>query len=685
MSDRLKNSDLTVLLTIGAILAGLVVSTILGYLDSERRYSNERVAVLSELSTRRAKLEGIISSTFNITQGMVYIISHQGNISQEMFSVLTNKAMADNPHIRNIAIAPNNVVSMVYPFKGNEQVIGLNYEEKEDQWESVYRAMKSKKPLLAGPVKLVQGGIALIERSPVFIKSFPDSIESYWGMVSIVAHINTIISEADLDDSENLVFLIMGKNGKGINGEPIWGDISILNMNPVFLELDIPGGNWVIMGVPKKGWLKNSPFKSLFFLIGLVNTILLLGFLLIMINKNKSIRKKNFDLNNTIEERNKISDALSLSETKYRNLIEEMRDVLVIIDQNGIITYCSPSIKSFGGYNVETFEGSYWRNYIMDTSEGPSKEEIAGSIMLSKHERLELVFIPKTGEPFYIEVAIRAVNISDGVINYHCVFRNIKERKQMVVELIKSKEAAEAANRMKSSFLANMSHEVRTPMNAILGFTDILMKSKYEEYQTKQYLEIIHNSSYQLLNLINDIIDISLIESSQLKIVFSKFKIKRVFDQVLLLHKMAAAQKGLLFKLEEGLLDVSEIEIYSDETRIIQVMNNLIGNAIKFTHEGSITLGYEMKTKTIRFYVRDTGIGIAPDYHNVIFERFRQVDERYSRKYGGTGLGLSICKSVIEMIGGKIAVKSEPGIGSIFYFDIPVNGEPGKLTVSSFE
>lgn len=684
MSDRIKNSDLTVLLTIGAILAGLVVSTTLGYLDSERRYSNERVAVLSELSTRRAKLEGIISSTFNITQGMVYIISHQGNISLEMFNMLTQKAMIDNPHIRNIAIAPNNVVSMVYPIKGNELVIGLNYEEKENQWESVYRAMKSKKPLLTGPVDLVQGGIAFIERSPIFYKSFPDSIESYWGMVSIVAHISTIISKADLDDSENLGFLIMGKNGMGINGEPIWGDINIMNMNPVFLELDIPGGNWVIMAVPKEGWLKNSPFNSLFFLLGLVNTILLLGFLLIMINKNKSIRKKNFDLNNTIEERNKISNALSLSETKYRNLIEEMRDVLVIIDQNGIITYCSPSIKSFGGYNVEDFEGSYWWNYIIDTLEGPSKEEIAGSILLSKHERLELIFIPKNGDSFYIEVAIRAVEMSDGVINYHCVFRNINERKQMVVELIKSKEAAEAANRMKSSFLANMSHEVRTPMNAILGFTDILMKSRFEEHETKQYLEIIHNSSYQLLNLINDIIDISLIESGQLKIVFSKFKIKRVFDQVLLLHKMAAAQKGLLLKLEEGLFDVSEIEIYSDETRIIQVMNNLIGNAIKFTHEGSITLGYEMNTKNIRFFVRDTGIGITPDCHNVIFERFRQVDERYSRMYGGTGLGLSICKSVVEMIGGKIAVKSEPGKGSIFYFDIPVKGEPGILTVSGF-
>lgn len=670
MPDQIRlNRGITIIIAAGTIIAGLAVSTILGYLDSERKHSNQRVAVLSELSTRRAKLEGIISSTFNITQGLVHIISYQGNISPELFNALTSRAMKDNPNIRNVALAPGNVVSMVYPYIGNELVIGLKYEENEGQRESVFKAMETKKPLLAGPVELVQGGIALIERSPVFIES--DSLDSYWGMVSIVAHINTIINQADLEDSEEFTFLILGKDGKGIHGDPIWGNSLVLEMDPVILEVAIPGGNWTLMAVPKFGWQKESSFNSLYFLLGFLNTLFLAFFLVILIQRNKSIRLKNIALNQTVEERNRISEALSVSELKYRNLIEEMRDVVVVIDQNGMITYCSPSISAFSGYSVDEFEGSFWRNFIVDTIDGKSKDEIADSIILEKYERLELVFIPKSGFPFYIEVSIRTIKISDDFINFHCVLRNINERKLMEVELVKSKEAAEAANRMKSSFLANMSHEVRTPMNAILGFSDLLIRSNPDEYETKEYLEVIHNSSYQLLNLINDIIDISLIESGQLKISYSSFKIKRILNQVIGLQKMAASQKGLLLKTELKDADAMDVEIFSDENRLIQIINNLVGNAIKFTTEGSVTIGFNLSKHDILFFVRDTGIGIPNEYIDVIFERFRQVDERYSRKYGGTGLGLSICKSVVEMMGGTISVESEPGKGSVFYFGVP--------------
>ncbi len=672
LNPRKLFSDLTVLITAGTIIAGLAVSAVLGHLDSERNRSLERVSVLSELSTHRANLEGIIASTFNITQGMVYIISHQGNISKDLFDAITSRAMADNPHIRNIALAPGNVVSMVYPYKGNEKVIGLNYQNVAEQWATVSSAMEQRRPLLSGPVELVQGGMALIERSPVYIQNSNDSTETYWGMVSIVAHINSIISQANLQSSSNLSFLVLGKDGKGIDGAPIWGDTAIIDMEPVFLDVTIPGGKWALMAVPKNGWMKNAPFKSLYFLIGLTNTLLISIFLVILIHRNRSIKTKNRELKIAITERDAISEALSISEVKYRNLIEEMRDVVVIINQDGFITYCSPSIHSFGGYLVEEVEGSFWRNFIVDSIHSITKMEIADTMPLAKYERLELVFIPKNRDPFYIDVAIRSIRGEADRVHYHCVLRDIHERKQLEFELTKSKEEAESANRMKSSFLANMSHEVRTPMNAILGFSDILMKSRFEENESRQYLEVIHNSSQQLLNLINDIIDISLIESGQLKITPGFFKIKRVFHMVIAVHKMSALQKGIDLVLDQQGNGDYDAEIYSDESRIIQVLSNLVGNAIKFTHSGSVVIGFELNPSMLRFYVRDTGIGIPPESLDVIFERFRQVDERYSRKYGGTGLGLSICKSIVEMMGGKMYVESEVNKGSVFTFEIPV-------------
>lgn len=663
--------DITALITAGTIVAGLVVSSILGYLDSERKHSDQRVKVLSELSTRRARLEGVVASTFNITQGMVYIISHQKSISADLFNVLCSKAMADSRHIRNIALAPNDVVSMIYPYPGNERAIGLDYRLNKDQWESVRNARLFKKPLLSGPVELVQGGTALIERSPVFIHSDTDSSLVYWGVVSIVAHINTIFEEARLESTDHLDFLIVGKDGKGLHGDAIYGDTAIQQMDPVSLVVNIPGGHWVLMAVPKQGWQKTAFFKSYYFLLGLINTLFITVFLVILIHRNRNIKKKNQELNQTIHDRDKISSALSLSETKYRNLVEAMRDVVVVIDQNGYIRYCSPSIRAFGGYAVEEVEGNFWRNFIIDTFEGYTKQEIAGTILLAKYERVELVFVPKADDPFYVDIAIKNLVADDGSISFHCVLRNINERKLMEVELKKSKEEAEAANRIKSTFLANMSHEVRTPMNAILGFSDILMKSSFDPQESRQYLEVIHNSSQQLLNLINDIIDISLIESGHFKISRNTFPLSRVFHQVMVLHKMSADQKGIDLRLEWGSQGRDEVEVFSDEGRVIQVLNNLVGNAIKFTHEGSVVIGFELNQRNVRFFVRDTGIGIPYDYHDIIFERFRQVDERYSRKYGGTGLGLSICKSIVEKMGGEISVQSEPGKGSCFKFEIP--------------
>ena len=663
--------DITALITAVTIVAGLLVSSILGTLDSERKLSDQRIRALSELSTRRARLEGVVASTFNITQGMVYIVSHQKGIAPDLFNTLCSNAMADSRHIRNIALAPNDVISMIYPYEGNEPAIGFDYRQNKDQWASVRDARLYKKPLLSGPVELIQGGTALIERSPVFIHSDADSSMIYWGVVSIVAHINTIFEEAKLDFSNRLTFFIAGKNGKGLQGDAIYGDKSIQQKEPVSLGVNIPGGQWVLMAIPKQGWQQNPFYQSYYFLLGLMTTLFVTVFLIILIYRNRVVKKSNQELKQTIDERDRISKELSLSETKYRNLVEEMRDVVVVINQNGFIEYCSPSVTAFGGYAVEELEGFFWRNFIIDTFEGYTKEEIAGTILLSKYESLELVFVPKAGDPFYVDVAIKNLRADDGSLAFHCVLRNINERKLMEVELKRSKEEAEAANRMKSTFLANMSHEVRTPMNAILGFSDILMKSDFDPQETRLYLEVIHNSSQQLLNLINDIIDISLIESGQFKISRNKFKLTRVFNNVMAVHKLTADHKGLNLRLERGSRDPSEVELFSDEGRVIQVLNNLVGNAIKFTHTGSVVIGFELNQRNIRFFVKDTGIGIPNDYLDIIFERFRQVDERYSRKYGGTGLGLSICKSIVERMGGTISVESEIDKGSCFSFDIP--------------
>lgn len=241
-------------------------------------------------------------------------------------------------------------------------------------------------------------------------------------------------------------------------------------------------------------------------------------------------------------------------------------------------------------------------------------------------------------------------------------------------ELSSARDKAEESDQLKSAFLANMSHEIRTPMNAIIGFSDLLNDPGLPKEKLKQYTHTIKQRSYDLLTLINDILDISKIEAGQLILAEESGNLEELITDVFNTFKIIWCDSGkspVNLRYSYG-LSVEEGNVITDRGRVRQILTNLVGNAFKFTKEGSITLGCQMKDKnSLLFYVTDTGIGISPDKQTIIFDRFRQADEVNSQQYGGTGLGLSISKGLVELLGGSIWVESEPGKGSTFYFTVP--------------
>lgn len=240
--------------------------------------------------------------------------------------------------------------------------------------------------------------------------------------------------------------------------------------------------------------------------------------------------------------------------------------------------------------------------------------------------------------------------------------------------LQEAKQKAEESDRLKSLFLSNMSHEIRTPMNAIVGFAEMLQDSDLDREQKNKFLEVIIKSGDNLLRLINDIIDISRIEAGQLKLDYSDCLVNETITDLETYFKQELyRQKKQHINLYTQLgHPQSDFSLHTDCTRLKQVLNNLIGNAIKFTDEGFIEFGYKIETGNIQFFVRDSGIGIAADKQKLIFERFGQVQEAISRNLSGTGLGLTISKNLVEMLGGKLWVDSIPGEGSTFYFTLPM-------------
>jgi PAS domain S-box-containing protein len=259
-------------------------------------------------------------------------------------------------------------------------------------------------------------------------------------------------------------------------------------------------------------------------------------------------------------------------------------------------------------------------------------------------------------------------------------FRDVTERKKAEAELIAAKVKAEESDRLKTAFLHNVSHEIRTPMNAILGFTTLLNEPGISAEERSQFTDVIFQSGNQLLLIINDIVDLATIESGQMKVSTRQINLNTTLKRLSEQFSYKEKPNKIALVLETSLIQ-SDAEIITDNTKLVQIISNLINNAFKFTKKGKIVYGYNISGDFIEFYVRDSGIGIAPEHQSRIFERFYQVDSAVSRQYGGTGLGLSVCKAYTQLLGGKIWLESVPGKGTSFYFTIPyIKGEGPSLS-----
>lgn len=248
-----------------------------------------------------------------------------------------------------------------------------------------------------------------------------------------------------------------------------------------------------------------------------------------------------------------------------------------------------------------------------------------------------------------------------------------------LIKLRNAEQKAVESDRLKTAFLQNISHEIRTPMNGIIGFAGLLEDDNLTEPQRKEYLTTIIKSSNRLLDLVNQVLDISLIETGSIVVHFKAVRLNELVDEI---HEIWAPQikNGILFSLSKGFADGIDT-IVTDEIKLKQLLNNLVGNAVKFTETGFIRFGYSAAGKELMFFVEDSGIGIPNEYHEDIFNRFQKIEQNSKRFYDGAGLGLAICKSYLELLKGKIVVESKPGVGSAFRFTIPY--KPAKTIDSA--
>jgi PAS domain S-box-containing protein len=385
------------------------------------------------------------------------------------------------------------------------------------------------------------------------------------------------------------------------------------------------------------------------------------------------------DLKKENEARKKSEIATRESEEKYQILFETMPNGFYRSSQEGYFLDANPAFINMLGYSslnelksihIPTdvyFHESEREEILTDNQEFGKKTEIY---------RLKR----KDGQTIWIEDNARYLKDLDGNILFReGICSDITERKHSEVELIKAKERAEESDRLKSAFLANMSHEIRTPMNGILGFTELLKEPDLTGPEQAKYIQIIEKSGERMLNIINDIISISKVESGQMEMNLSETNINEQIEYLCTFFKPEATRKGLEI-IFRSCFPPNNAKVRTDKEKVYAVLTNLMKNALKFTHQGSIEIGCNIaetdnnlshNNLSLRISVKDTGNGITPEQQEYIFERFRQGCDSLTRNYEGAGLGLAISRAYVEMLGGKIWVESEPGKGSTFYFTIP--------------
>jgi PAS domain S-box-containing protein len=385
-----------------------------------------------------------------------------------------------------------------------------------------------------------------------------------------------------------------------------------------------------------------------------------------------------------VSKRKKAMDELR----KLSHAIEQSPVSLVITDTNGNIEYVNPKFTEITGYTSEEVLGKNPRILKSGKMSADAYTDLWSKITSGKEWKGELENKKKDGETYWENASISPITDKTGEItNFIAIKEDITEKRKFQEELILAKEKAEKANQLKTEFLRNMSHEIRTPMNGIIGFSRMLDNPNISEEERNFFSKIIQNSSQQLLRIIDDILEISTLETQQGKCNNSEFFLNDFLMEIFSIFDLKSKEQGIPLYIKKPLSD-NQSQIISDKSKLHKILSNLLENAIKFTMEGFIEIGYYIEDKKLVLYVKDTGIGILPENKELIFERFSQEEKEISRKYGGLGLGLSISKENAKLLGGDITVKSEKGKGSVFYVTIPylsISGKNVDIDESAFQ
>ena len=636
------------------LAAYLVLERVTARSELKRQERDLQLHLEDVQSLIRVRLDAYVTMTENLAE----LVEFDGGEPSVRFAEFSEILTRNTASILNIALAEDYVITRVFPYETNKAALGLDYRSRPDQLPDVDYVLTTRETIVAGPVKLVQGGTGIIVRT--VSKSRPSTF------YSVVLDFQTLLSEIGINTKSSGALISVRSNPAGdLPGETIFGDDEVWTKAPLAGDIRLGRDNVLEIGVaPRAGWIRASPYR-----IEIALVVIALALI--------SIRAVNYA-------RRLIVDR-AVARRQLLATIESVEDGFVVYDENDKLLLCNEKYKSYYHESADLLvPGNSFSHIIREGVARGQYPEAIGREEEWIEERLANHASPS--EPIEQQLANgRWLKIAESktVDNYTVGFRvDITELKLALIR-------AESASAAKTDFLNNISHEFRTPLSIVLGYiaflrnVDILPKfkelseavgdvqpirAKLDAFAQEivSQAEKTDRSGKHLMGLINSVLDWSTLSGGHVELSVAQLDL----DQLLasLCEEMAdsALTKGLAFSYSG-----QECPIFGDELRLRQIFINLISNAIKFTETGYVRVDLSQSEDTVIVSVEDTGIGIPRNQRAAIFERFAQADSSTKRKYGGAGLGLAICKNLIELHNGQVSVESSENAGSRFTVTLP--------------
>ena len=643
--------------------------------------SDERAEVADHLDSYANSLATSISSRLDKLDGLHAFVQAEMGSSPELldqrFSIFARNIYSEDSCIINLAIAPKGIFQHVYP--SEEGMIGQSlFRDLSPSFRfDVEKAIETGDVVITPPHEMRRGGLGMVGRRAVLDNG------SFRGIVSITLDARSMLQSSGLNATSSGLNMALRDSRSHV----FFGEKSVFLSDPVIHRVLLPDSYWELAAVPVRGWAGSVQVPlRIAQMAGLIIIGLLVSLFYLAASRqdflSQMIREKTSDLEKELADRKRAEKALQERESHLRAIFEAAENVAFIIAEakssEPLILEFSPGAEKIFGYRRE--EVLKRSASILLSPEDQNKPAKALSKM-GRETRLSgfRTLVRKDQKSFPAMYSLYPLLDESGEVYAALgVCIDITDQKRMEKELMQAKDAAEASARAKAEFTANVSHEMRTPLNAVIGMTDLLLEGDLDPVK-RDYIRTIRSSGLSLLAIINEILDYSKIEARKMDIMAGPLEIKEILEAAMEQVAAKAAEKRLelAYILADGLPE----RIWGDGRRLGQILVNLLSNAIKFTESGEVTIwvNLEPEEKVYHFVVKDTGIGIPEDRMSRLFLPFSQVDTSLARRYDGTGLGLAISSKLVGLMGGRIWAESKINAGSQFHFTIPVRLDDALL------